>query len=205
MRIAIIGAGHVGGALAKGLVKAGHQIMLGVRNINDEKVKNLINYNSNISAHGIEDAVKNAEVIVVAVTTTAVPSVAEAFGDVKDKVIIDATNALFVKPEPYQNGVEALLALTNSKHIVKCFNSTGFENLGNPIYHGTGIDMFVAGDSSKGKEIACKLAKDLAFGDCYDFGGIDKVSLLEQLTMVWINLAVIQKQGRDVAFKLLKR
>jgi hypothetical protein len=124
---------------------------------------------------------------------------------VKDKVIIDATNAVFAKPAPYQNGVEALLALTDSKHVVKCFNSTGFENMENPIYQGMGIDMFVAGDSVKGKEIACQLAKDLGFAECYDFGGNDKVNLLEQFALAWINLAIMQKQGRDMAFKILRR
>ncbi|MCI0494557.1 NAD(P)-binding domain-containing protein [candidate division KSB1 bacterium] len=205
MKIAIIGSGNVGGALARGLAKAGHQILLAVRNLEDEKVKRLLHQHKNISAHQVSDAVAAAEVVIVATPVTAVTFIAKSLGDVKDKVIIDATNAVFVKSEPYQNGVAALLDLTNSKHVVKCFNSTGFENMENPIYHGMGIDMFVAGDSVKGKEVACQLAKDLGFAECYDFGGTDKVNLLEQFALAWINLAIMQKQGRDIAFKILRR
>lgn len=73
------------------------------------------------------------------------------------------------------------------------------------MYHGEGIDMFCAGNSRKAKEIATQLAKEIGFSECYDFGGDDKVELLEQFALCWINLAIIQKHGRDIAFKLIKR
>ncbi|MDZ7650630.1 MAG: hypothetical protein U5K54_27760 [Cytophagales bacterium] len=43
--------------------------------------------------------------------------------------------------------------------MVKCFNTTGFNNMMNPVYNGTAIDLFVAGDSARGKEAAIQLAK----------------------------------------------
>jgi len=33
----------------------------------------------------------------------------------------------------------------------------------------------------------------------------DKVSLLEQFALVWVDLAIFQKQGRNIAIKILKR
>jgi hypothetical protein len=39
----------------------------------------------------------------------------------------------------------------------------------------------------------------------YDFGGNDKFDLIEQFAFCWVNLAIIQKQGRDLAFKILRR
>ena len=41
MKIAIIGAGNVGTSLGSGWVKAGHQIIYGVRNPQDEKARQL--------------------------------------------------------------------------------------------------------------------------------------------------------------------
>ena len=38
MKLAVVGSGNVGGALAKGLAKAGHQVLLGARDINAPKV-----------------------------------------------------------------------------------------------------------------------------------------------------------------------
>ena len=65
--------------------------------------------------------------------------------------------------------------------------------------------MFVAGNSDKGKAMTIQLAKDAGFGECYDFGGDDKVALLEQFALSWINLAIMQGHGRGIAFKVVKR
>jgi len=45
----------------------------------------------------------------------------------------------------------------------------------------------------------------LGFEQCYDFGGDDRFELIEQFAFSWINLAVMQGQGRNIAFKILKR
>ncbi|HRX00389.1 MAG TPA: NADPH-dependent F420 reductase, partial [Cyclobacteriaceae bacterium] len=105
----------------------------------------------------------------------------------------------------YSNTTEALSFLTNCKDIVKCFNTTGAENMANPRYGNTGIDMFYAGDSTKAKEVARQLALDLGFEEIFDFGGSDKFLLLEQFALSWINLAIMQGYGRDFAFKIIKR
>jgi hypothetical protein len=75
----------------------------------------------------------------------------------------------------------------------------------NPVYGNLGIDMFMSGESREAKEVVAQLAKDLGFENCYDFGGRDKFNLQEQLALCWINLAMMQGHGRDIAFKVLKR
>lgn len=204
MKIAIIGSGNVGGALAQGWVKKGHEITFGVRNM-DEFKGNRLSGSNNIAAASIPDAVKSSEVIVIAAVPQAVQSIAGMMGDVSNKVIIDAMNSVRVKPEPYSNTTEALIQLTNCKDIVKCFNTTGAENMADPVYQGKGIDMFYAGDSDRAKKVAEQLAKDLGFENVYNFGGSDKFQLLEQFALSWINLAIMQGYGRGIAFKVLKR
>lgn len=205
MKIAIIGAGKVGGALASGWAKAGHSIILGVRNPGDREVQALVAANQNLSANTVTAAAQEAEVILVSVPVSALTEVARNLGEVKNRIIIDATNAVFQKPAPYAHGVEAFKALTQCQDVVKCFNSTGFENMANPKYGDTGIDMFVAGDSAKGKQVAAQLARDLGFAECHDFGGDDKIQLLENFALAWINLAIMQGRGRNIAFKLVTR
>jgi predicted dinucleotide-binding enzyme len=205
MNIAIIGTGNVGGALAEGWAKAGHKIYLGVRDINNFKGKELLNTSANIKALPIQEAVKKAEVILIAAAPQATADIAKSLGDVSEKIIIDAMNSVRVKPDGFNNTTEALASLTNCKDIVKCFNTTGAENMLNPVYGKTGIDMFMCGDSKKAKEAANQLSKDLGFEHCYDFGGSDKFELQEQLAMSWINLAIMQGQGRNIAFKIIKR
>lgn len=205
MKIAIIGTGNVGGALATKWSQAGHQIFLGVQNLDDFKGKNLLE-NRNTSVHLVSEAVSMAEVILIATPATAAVSVAKSLGDTSGKVIIDAMNIIMGQgPERFDTTAEAILAYTNTTDVVKCFNTTGFNNMIDPVYDGVAIDAFTAGDSEKGKQIATQLAKDAGFAECYDVGGNDRFKLMEQFAWFWINLAMVQKQGREIGFKLHRR
>ena len=203
MNIAILGTGNVGGALATNWSKKGHTINLGVKDVNNFKGKDLLN-NKNTHLYSIQEAVALSDVILIATPPTAIFEIVELLGNVSGKIIIDATNAVFKKPEPFATVFHYLTEKTSAE-IVKCFNTTGFENMLNPVYNGRGIDMFMAGDSEKAKSIATQLALDCGFESCIDFGKSDKVQLLEQLALCWINLAIMQGHGRDLAFKVLRR
>lgn len=205
MKIAIIGTGNVGGTLATKWAKCGHEITLGVRDTTNFKGKELLN-NPNTTVETITQAVKKSEVILIATPAITAVDVAQSLGNTDGKVIIDTMNIVMGKgPSGFSNTTDAILANTQTKDVVKCFNTTGFNNMVNPIYNNTAIDVFVAGDSLKGKDIATQLAKDAGFGECYSVGGNDRFELLEKFAFFWINLAMFQGQGRDIAFKLLKR
>ncbi len=122
----------------------------------------------------------------------------------KNKVVIDATNAIGKRPDPYPTSFHALVDRTAAK-VVKAFNSTGYEIMANPDFRGAAADMFVAGDDTEAKAIATQLAQDAGFDEVFDFGGNEQVVLLEQLALSWINLAIRQGYGRGIAFKILKR
>lgn len=205
MKIAIIGTGNVGGALATAWSKKGHSILLGVRDTNAFKGKQLLE-NPNTSACTITEAVKQAEVILISTPAITAAEVSRQLGDTNGKVIIDAMNIVMGKgPEGFSNSTEAILANTPSRDVVKCFNTTGFNNMANPQYGDTILDLFMAGDSSRGKTIARELAIDAGFAACYDIGGNDKFDMMEQFARFWINLAMFQGMGREIGFKLLKR
>jgi predicted dinucleotide-binding enzyme len=203
MNIAIIGTGNVGGALATGWAKKGHSIHLGVQDVSQFKGKDLL-HNPNTDVQSIADAVAKSEVVLIATPPPAVFSVIELMGDVTGKTLIDATNSVRQAPDPYKTVYHALTEKTKGE-VVKCFNSTGFENMLNPIYHGEGIDMFMAGDSDEAKAVAAQLAMDIGFASCMDFGKADKVELLEKFALAWINLAIMHGHGRAMAFKVVKR
>lgn len=205
MKIAIIGTGNVGGALATKWAQAGHSIYLGVKNTSDFKGKELLQ-NYNTSVHPITEAVQLAEVVLLATPATAAIEVAKSLGDTTGKIIIDAMNIVMGRgPEGFATTAEAILAHTQTPDVVKCFNTTGYNNMVDTIYNGVAIDAFVAGDSAAGKQAAIALARDAGFADCYDVGGNDKFALMEQFAFFWINLAMMQGQGRNIGFKLLKR
>lgn len=205
MKIAIIGSGNVGGALAQKWVKAGHTVLIGAQLPLSEKNLRLATQIGEDRFTNIAFAVRQCEVVLIATPPAAVFDVIEQMGDVSGKILIDATNAVRQKPAPFETVYHALADKTRARGVVKCFNSTGFENMLNPVYGGEKIDMFMAGDSDEAKTIAEQLALDAGFGACWDFGKADKVLLLEQFALAWINLAIMQGHGRDIAFRVVRR
>lgn len=204
MQIAILGIGNVGNALGAQWQKAGHTILIGARDPGSDKTLRALAGNPAFIPLTIAEAVARAQAVLIATPPTAIFDLLPAMGDLGGKTVIDATNAVRQKPDPYPTVYHALRAQTKAE-VVKCFNSTGFENMQDPIYHGEGIDMFMAGDSDSAKAVAEQLARDAGFGACWDFGKGDKVELLEQFALSWINLAIMQGHGRNLAFRLVKR
>jgi predicted dinucleotide-binding enzyme len=204
MKIAIIGSGNVGGALAQRWALSGHTILVGARFPLSAKNLQLATIISQDNFMSIADAVRQSEVVLIATPPAAIFDIMAEMGNVTDKIVIDATNAVRQKPAPYDTVYHAFADRTQAQ-LVKCFNSTGFENMLNPVYQGNKIDMFMAGDSDVAKQTARQLALDAGFGTCWDFGKGDKVVLLEQFALSWINLAIMQNHGRDIAFTVVRR
>lgn len=205
MKIAIIGTGNVGGALAAKWAEKGHEINLGVRDLDQFKGKELLK-NPNTRVYPIDEAVKRSDVILISTPATSAVETAKSLGDTTGKIIIDAMNIVMGRgPQGYKNTTDAILGNTDTRDVVKCFNTTGFNNMENPRYGDLSLDLFVAGDSERGREAAIQLARDAGFAACYPIGGNDKFELMEQFAWFWINLAMFQGQGREIGFKLLKR
>jgi len=187
MKIAIVGAGNVGSALADKWRAAGHDVAIARRG-------------------SVAETVAPCEVVVLATPARAAVEVAESLGDTTGKAIIDAMNIVRGNgPEGYTNTTEAVLDNTASRDVVKCFNTTGANNMVDPVYGDQALDLFVCGDSVRGKEVARQLGLDAGFAEVYDVGGNEHFTLMEQFAWFWINLAMRQGLGREIGFKLLKR
>ena len=131
MNIAIIGTGNVGGVLAAKWALKGHIINLGVQDVNNFKGAELLK-NPNTKVYTITEAVKLADVILLATPATAAIHVSKSLGDTSGKIIIDTMNIVLGKgPVGFVNTSDAILANTQTKDVVKCFNTTGFNNLVN--------------------------------------------------------------------------
>jgi hypothetical protein len=210
MKIAVLGAGNVGGTLGKGWAKAHHQIVLGVRDPQAEKVQVLLTQTGNqASASTVLDAVKDADVLVLATPWQAAQAALESAGDLTGKVLLDVTNPLTENFSALTmgyttSGAEQLSAWAPGAKIYKVFNQTGWETMANPVFDNGKAVMFVAGDDPEGKVIALQLATELGF-EAIDVGPLTEARWLEPLAMLWIKLASVYGQGRDVAFALLRR
>lgn len=204
MRIAIIGTGNIGGTLARCWTKAGHDIVLGVRDVNSDKTQQLLADLPGVKVASVEEAAAQSTVIVLATPAGATEAVAKSLGNVEGKILIDTMNAVRDKPSPYDSTYEALAAWTKAD-VVKAFNCVGFETLANPHFGDVTVEMYMAGGKPESKSMVRQLALDLGFADCVDVGDESKVPLLESFALLWINLAFFQGKGRGFAFKLMER
>jgi hypothetical protein len=202
MKIAILGAGNVGKALAAGWTAHGHEVVFGVRDPNkpapDIKVKLL----------PVSEAARFADVLVLAVPWKAVPDALQSAGNLAGKIVLDATNPLLpdltgIDPQALPSGGEKVAELARVP-VVKIFNNTGAPNMRDPDYHGERVTMFYCGDDAGAKTTAHSLANDLGF-DPVDAGPLRQSRLLEPLALLWITLALKQGLGVNIAFKLMRR
>ncbi|MBL7982196.1 MAG: NAD(P)-binding domain-containing protein [Flavobacteriales bacterium] len=201
MTITIIGAGNIGGTLAEKWKAAGHDILIGARNPGDAET---LTWAQGIGARvmPIPDAVKTAEAVLIATPGKVVADLAASLGTaLSGKLVMDATN--MAGPLGTAPGFDALKRAGGD--VVKVFNCTGWENLADVRYGDQVADMFMAGGSEGAKAKVRDLVKAVGFVECHDLGADDKVPILEGFALVWIDLAIFQKMGRGIAFKLLRR
>jgi len=212
MKIAILGAGSVGGTLGNRFRAAGHQIFFGVLDPRDEKYRKLLaEMNSSVQVSTVAEAARNAEFILLAVPYEAVPDALRHCGEIKGKILIDATNPLRLENGSLKlslgydtSGAEEIAKLAAGAKVVKCFNQTGFGNMAEPRYESQPSVMFVCGDDSRANETVRGLAETIGF-ETIDAGKLEVARLLEPLAMLWIHLAFNTPLRRDFAFALLRR
>ena len=209
MKIAIIGAGNVGGALGKAWAKAGHAIIFGVRNPGHGKTQPpLAEIGSSASAVLVPDAVRGADIVVLATPWPSVPDALTAMGDLKGKTLIDCTNPLSLNGDgslslslgSTTSGAEEVERLAPGAHVVKAFNTYGWENFANSSYpNAAGLKpvMFYCGDDDAAKGQVSQLAADLGF-EPVDTGGLGMARSLEPLALLWIRLSI--RDGRNANF-----
>lgn len=209
MRIGILGAGSVGGALGAAWARHGHEVFFGVRNPNSTDIHALLERcGPRARAESPADAVRSGEVIVNALPWPATRGVFEKLS-LDGKPLLDCTNPL--KPDlsglevgTTDSGAEQVAQWARTSKVVKIFNTTGFNNMSDPKIRGEHLTMFYCGDDVQAKHTAAALAHDIGFHPI-DAGPLANARLLEPVAMLWVWLAIKGGMGRDFAFQLVKR
>jgi len=212
MKIAIIGAGNVGGALGTNWAQKGHDIVFGVRDPKAEKTQALLRaIGGKARAATAAEAAASADIIVLSTPWPAAEAAIRSMGDLKGKIVLDATNPLTRGPDGIGleighaiSGGEKVQGWAAGASVFKTLNTTGFGNMANPVFKGVKSVMFVAGDDAAAKPKVMALVGDLGF-ELIDAGPLRNARLLEAHAMLWIDLAMTRGQGRDFAFGILRR
>jgi hypothetical protein len=212
MRIAILGTGDVGRALAKGFAGRGDEVMIGSRDTGKAK--------SAASAAGpgvrggtFSDAASWGELAVLATSWSGTENVLRLAtpAALADKVVIDATNPLvFAAGKPpalalghTDSGGEQVQRWLPRSKVVKAFNIVGNAHMVHPDFPGGPPDMFFCGNDDSAKKTVEKVLEDFGW-NAIDIGGIEGARLLEPMCILWV-LYALRFGGSNHAFKLLKK
>jgi predicted dinucleotide-binding enzyme len=186
MRVAIIGKGNVGGALAPNIAAAGYDAAYGVRDPQNSKYAG----GDGIPLKTVRDAVANADIVILAVNWSAVDGVLAECGDMRGKVLVDCIN-----PYDFRNNLAPLLPADQSAakviagktaaKVVKAFNQVGAGVMAAAGKRKMRPLQFVASDHADARAAVIKLAKDIGF-DARDAGPLNYARELEGMARLWI-------------------
>lgn len=207
MNITIVGAGMVGSALAAAWVDCDHDVVVAVRDP-DKPELDALRGTPGVSVVAIDpEAVRDADVVVLAVPTIEAAPVAVALGGLAGKVVIDPTNPL-ASFEVLDYGTttssgEQIAAANPEARVVKAFNTIGAHLFSNPSLGGEHASMFIAGDDDDAKAIVAQLSDELGF-ETVDCGPLMESRSLEAMALLWIRMTFVHSKG-DIAFRLIRR
>jgi predicted dinucleotide-binding enzyme len=181
MDIGIIGAGKIGGTLARRLVALGHQVC--IANSRGPDTLGDVAKETGAQPVTVEDAVKDRDLIVVTIPEKNVPDLpAGLFASVPASVpVIDTCNYYprerDGRIEPIEGGkTESRWVSDTIGHpVIKAFNSITFTSIrdkGKPRGTADRIAVPVAGDDAAAKDKVMQVVEQLGF-DAYDSGGLD--------------------------------
>ena len=201
-RISIIGAGNVGGNLGRSFSKAGFAVRFGVRPGTDTKAL-LEECGKQASASDPAEAAAWGDVVFMAVPGSVALDVARSLADkLAGKIVVDCNNPLVWKEGPvWSPPAEGSLAAAIAKaapnaRVVKGFNTFGAEHHANPKLTGKSAEVYLAADDAEAKKTVSEVAKEAGFTPI-DAGPMRNATVLENVAMMWIHLALVGGQGRN--------
>jgi predicted dinucleotide-binding enzyme len=185
MKIAIIGAGNVGSALAGSAVKAGHTVSISASK--PDSAEQAAGQTGARAARTNKEAVEGAEMIILAVPGDVLDAVVgELGGELDGKVVVDVTNQM--SPDALcESAAERVQKKAPAARVVKAFNTAFASHQADPQVDGTNVDAFVAGDDAEAKKAVLQLAGQIGFRPI-DAGGLKMARALEGMALLNIQL-----------------
>jgi predicted dinucleotide-binding enzyme len=211
-KIAVVGSGEVGEALANGFLAHGHDVMRGSREpgkLEDWKKK----AGGKAQIGNFAECGKFAQTVVLAVKGAAAESAIEQIGvgNLDGKTVIDTTNPISGPPvdgvlplftTPNDSLMETLQKKAPRAHFVKAFNSVGSAQMVNPNLEGGPPTMFICGDDAGAKRDVAALLTSFGW-ETADMGTARSARAIEPLCVLWCVLGFTQNSWMH-AFKLLR-
>lgn len=202
MRVAVIGKGRVGSAIAPNIAASGHDVVYGVRDPADPKYAG----GDGVALKSMAEAGAWAEVIILAIGFDAVDGALTELGPITGKVLVDPIN-----PYDFMNNLAPLIAPDQSAArllqdktdavVVKALNQVGSPVMADAPTRRIKPLQFVAAEDADAKAKVIQLLSDIGF-DARDAGGLDWARELEGMARLWIAQAFGHGMPADTGWSL---
>jgi 8-hydroxy-5-deazaflavin:NADPH oxidoreductase len=202
MKIAVLGTGTVGDAIASKLISLGHQVKMGSRKANNEKAAAfVVKFSENASQGTLADAAQFAEIIFNVTSGAGSIEALTLAGEnnLNGKIIVDISNPLdFSKGQPAtlfsvnttSLGEEIQAKFPKAK-VVKTLNTMWNGLMVNPRMIGNGDhNVFISGNDAEAKEKVKEIL--VSFGwtpsNILDLGDITTARGTEMYLPLWLRI-----------------
>ena len=206
MKVAIIGSGNVGSAVARAATNTGHEVTVADLE-GSEGLETLRTDLGVTTTTSNQEAVTDADMVVLAVPFGVVESVAQEIADqVGDKIVIDITNPLKDDLSGLQtdgtSGAELVQKQLPEAKVVKAFNTVFAGNQAVATVDGVQLDGFVAGDDPDAKKHVIRLLEEIGYRPI-DVGPLSTARYLEGMAFLNISLNAKNNWSWQSGWKLV--
>jgi hypothetical protein len=206
MKVAIIGAGNVGTALATSIARAGHEVIITSRDPEDAAAAAAASGARVVDTN--EAAASEADVVIPAVYFPNIAEVAtEIAGPAAGKPVVDVTNRIVFQEDGPEidttsSNAEELAALLPKSLVVKAFNTLFASTQADPVTEGVRLDGFVAGDDAAAKAKVLELVRSIGLRPI-DVGPLARARQLEALAFLNMALNIMNEGSWQSGWKLV--
>ncbi len=208
LKIAIVGPGQIGLALAGKWSARGHHIFFTFSR-SEEKLRRLASELGDLGSWGTPaEAVAACEVLLLAARWQQVPQAISLMGEVEGKLLIETVNPIGEDGEleigHTTSAGEEIAKLAPGATVVAAFNSLPATVIagGPELYGGKRPVVFYCGGDNQTKPIVKGLIEDAGF-EAADAGPIQSCRYIEPLSLLMIR-AASRLKIRDISLGLLK-
>ena len=206
MKVAIIGAGNVGTALATSIGRAGHEVIITSRDPRDAEAAAEAT-GARVAASNA-DAAAQAEVVIPAVGMANMETLAKEIAEpAAGKPVVDLTNRIsFGESGPEidtaSSNAEVISELLPESSVVKAFNTLFSSHQEDPMADGLQLDGYVAGDDPSAKAKVLELVRGIGLRPV-DVGPLVRARQLEALAFLNMALNIVNEGTWQSGWKLV--
>jgi predicted dinucleotide-binding enzyme len=196
MRIGVLGTGVAGQTLGSKLVSLGHDVMMGARAADNEKVLAFAQRTGG-RAGNFRDAIAHGELIINGTRGDgSIAAIRQGADHLSGKTLIDVSN-----PLDFSRGFPPLLSVSNSDslgemiqrefpdaRVVKSLNTVNAAIMIDPAKLPGAHSVFVSGNDAAAKGETMDLLRSFGWQSIIDLGDITTARGVEQYVSLWVRL-----------------